>query len=136
MSRTARIAVWFAFSTGAVFAQAVPGASAAEEPRQSGCSNREWSLEAECEFSYQGTVLVGGMYGTGVLTIEAVGLGGTREVLASCVADGFGCVTGRGENAESLGIGTPLFCHVRGVSGTKYACLSRTPPTDGETIEI
>jgi hypothetical protein len=113
-----------------------PASAHAIEPRQSGCSQRDWTGETECEFSYQGTVLVGGMYGTGVLTIERVGIVGTREILVHCHTEGFGCVTGRGENAESMPIGTPLFCHVRGTSGTKFACLSRTPPEDGEDIEI
>jgi hypothetical protein len=113
-----------------------PQPARANDERQSGCSQRDWSVEAECEFSYQGTVLVAGMYGTGIVTVEKAGIGGTREVLAWCAADGYGCVTGRGENAESLPIGTPLFCHVRGSSGAKFACLSRTPPTDGEDIRI
>jgi hypothetical protein len=115
---------------------ALPTSADASEPRQSGCSQRDWISETECQFSYQGTVLVGGMYGTGVLTIERVGIAGTREILAHCHTEGFGCVTGRGENAESMPIGTPLFCHVRGTSGTKFACLSRTPPNDGEDIQI
>jgi len=114
-----------------VCGMAMPASADGEAP-ESRCSQRDWADEGECTFSYQGTTLIAGFYGAGLLTVERDGPAGTREVIFHCLSHGNGCIGGWTENRPSMPFGTPLYCHVRGTSGSRFACYSGTPSGDGD----